>query len=92
MVVGVGGSVTWVTGIEEGTCDKHCVLYVSHESLNSTPDTNITLYVNWNLSKNLKEKNLDLVIPTISASDVCYVSSNCVFCLLVYLIIFFLDS
>ena len=33
--------------IKEGTCcDKHQVLYVSVESLNSIPETNITLYVN----------------------------------------------
>ena len=31
---------------KEGTCDEHWVLYVSDESLNSTPKTNITLYVN----------------------------------------------
>ena len=33
-------------GIKEGTCDEHQVLYVSDESLNSTTETNITLYVN----------------------------------------------
>ena len=34
-------------GIKEGTCwDEHWVLYVSDESLNSTPETNITLYGN----------------------------------------------
>jgi len=33
--------------INEGTCyDEHWVLYVSEESRNSTPETNITLYVN----------------------------------------------
>jgi len=33
-------------GIKEGTwCDEHWVLYVSDESLNSTPETNIILYV-----------------------------------------------
>ena len=37
----------WIMGTKEGTCcDKHWVLYVSHESLNSTPETNIALYVN----------------------------------------------
>ena len=35
-----------VMGIKEGTCDDHWVLYVSDESLNSTPETNITLYLN----------------------------------------------
>ena len=33
-------------GIKEGTCDEYWVLYVSDESLNSTPETNITLCVN----------------------------------------------
>ena len=32
-----------VMGIKEGTSDEHWVLYVSDESLNSTPETNITL-------------------------------------------------
>ena len=33
--------------IKESTCyDKHWVSYVSDESLNSTPETNTTLYVN----------------------------------------------
>ena len=32
--------------IKEGTRDEHCMLYVSNESLNSIPDTNITLSVN----------------------------------------------
>ena len=42
-------------GIKEGICcDEHRVLYVSVESLNSTPETNITLHVNWNLNKNLE--------------------------------------
>ena len=29
-----------------GPCDKHWVLYVTAESLNSTPETNIALYGN----------------------------------------------
>ena len=34
-------------GIKEGTCnDEHWVFNVSDESLNSTPETNITIYVN----------------------------------------------
>ena len=33
-------------GIKEGTCDEHWVLYTSDESLNSTSEINITLYVN----------------------------------------------
>ena len=32
--------------IKEGTCDEHWVLYITDESLNSTPETNNTLYVN----------------------------------------------
>ena len=43
----VGGRwARWVTGIKEGTCDDHWVFYVSDESLNSIPETNIALYVN----------------------------------------------
>ena len=34
-------------GIKEGTCyDENWVLYISDESLNSTPKTNTALYVN----------------------------------------------
>ena len=44
-------------GIKEGTCDEHLVLYVNVESLNSTPETNITLYVDQILNKNLTNKN-----------------------------------
>ena len=37
----------WVMSIKEGTCgDEPWVLYVSEESLNSTLETNVTLYVN----------------------------------------------
>ena len=32
--------------IKECTCDEHCVLYGSDESLNCTPETTVTLYVN----------------------------------------------
>ena len=50
MVVGgeVGGVwAKWMMGIKEGTCyDEHWVICVSDESLNSTPETNIILYVN----------------------------------------------
>ena len=47
-----------VVGIKEGPCCiEHWVLYVSDESLNSNPETNITLYVNQlEFSKNLGEK------------------------------------
>ena len=36
----------YVMGIQEGTCDKHWVLYVNGESLDSTPETNISLCIN----------------------------------------------
>ena len=35
----------WVMGIKKGTCDGHWVLYISDESLNSTPETTIVLYI-----------------------------------------------
>lgn len=34
-------------GITEGTYDEHWALYLSDESLNSFPETNIALYVNY---------------------------------------------
>ena len=41
-----GKWVKWVMGIKEGTCCIELwVLYVSNESLTSTPETNIILYV-----------------------------------------------
>ena len=42
---GQRGQVKWVMSIKEGTCDEQWVLYVGNESLNSTPETDITLYV-----------------------------------------------
>ena len=44
---GGGGELAkWVMRTKEGTCyDEYWVLYVRDESLNSTPKTNITLYV-----------------------------------------------
>ena len=48
--------VEWVKQmmrLDEGTCDEHQVLYIRVESLSSIPETHITLYVNWNLNKNL---------------------------------------
>ena len=43
----MGGGAKWVMGINEGTRrDEHQVLYVSDESLNSTPEIIIALYVN----------------------------------------------
>ena len=41
-----GGWATWVMGTKEGTCDEHWVLYISNESLNSSPEANNTLCVN----------------------------------------------
>ena len=43
-------------GIKEGTLDEPWVLYESDKSLNPSAETNITLYVNWNLNKNLKKE------------------------------------
>lgn len=35
-------------GVTEGTChNEHWVSYASNESLESTPETNITLYANY---------------------------------------------
>ena len=42
-----GGWVRWGMGTKEDTCcEEHWILYVSDESLNSTPETDIALYVN----------------------------------------------
>ena len=42
-----GGWAKWVTSIKEGTCPvEHWVSYVSDESLNSTLEIIITLYIN----------------------------------------------
>ena len=42
-----GGWTKWVMDIKKDTCwDEHWVLYVNHESLNSTPKTNFTIFVN----------------------------------------------
>ena len=52
-------------GIKEGTCyDEHWVSYVSDESLNSTPETNIALYINY-LQLKLKRKILRLDLRTL---------------------------
>lgn len=43
----MGGWVEWVMGIGERSCDEHRVLCVSVvESLNCTPNSDITLSVN----------------------------------------------
>ena len=37
----------WVMALQDDACcDEPWVVYVSDESLNSTPETNITLYAN----------------------------------------------
>ena len=33
-------------GVKDDTCDEHLVLYVGDESLNSTLETNVTVYAN----------------------------------------------
>lgn len=59
-----GGRVKWAMGIKKGThYDEHWVSYVSDQSLNSTPEINTTLYVNylefkWNIGRRKKEKVL----------------------------------
>ena len=44
-------------GSKEDTGDQCWVWHVNDESLNSTPETNTTLYAKtiWNLNKNLKQ-------------------------------------
>ena len=42
---GQEGWARWVMGAKEGTCDEHRVLHGSDESLNSTLETSIALYV-----------------------------------------------
>ena len=57
-----GGWASWVMGIKEDTCDdEHWMLHVSDELLNSTPETNIALYVNYLKFKLKKEKWLQSV-------------------------------
>ena len=34
-------------GIKEGTCDEHWVMYRGVESLDCTPETNLTLHVSY---------------------------------------------
>ena len=46
MAVKGGGWVKRMMGIEEDTSNEHWMFYVSDESLNSIPETNITLHVN----------------------------------------------
>lgn len=42
-------------GIREGTCDERRATCGSVESLDCTPETNITRCVNWDLKKNFKK-------------------------------------
>ena len=50
--MGVGGWVKQVMGIKEDTCwDEHWMFYVSDESLVSTSEAKITLYVNQRINK-----------------------------------------
>ena len=43
----VGDGLDRRVGLKEDSyCDEHCVLCVCDESLNSTPKTNIVLYIN----------------------------------------------
>lgn len=62
--MGGGWTIDVVMGIKEGTCDEHGVLYVSNESLNSLPESNIVLYVNYNLNKTQKQKHLNFDLAT----------------------------
>ena len=41
-----GDGLNVIMVIKEDTCDEHWLLYVSDESLNSAPETNIAPYVN----------------------------------------------
>ena len=41
-----GGWAKWMMVIKESTYDEHWVLYISDESLNSTPETNSILHAN----------------------------------------------
>ena len=51
----MGGWMKLVMGIKEcNCCDKYWMMYQIVESLNCTPETNITLYVNYTETKNLK--------------------------------------
>lgn len=41
-----GGRARWVMDIKEANCEEPWVLYVSEKSLNSVPESNISLYAN----------------------------------------------
>ena len=50
----------WVMDIEEGTCDEHWVLYITDESLNHIPETNIE-FTKWNLKNSLEENGINIL-------------------------------
>ena len=55
--MGGGRRGKWMMDIKEGTCwEEHWVLYVSDESLGSTPEAKTTLHVD-SLEIKLKKKN-----------------------------------
>ena len=63
----MGEWAKWEMGIKKGICcDEHWVLHVSDESLNSTPDTNITLYVNLDFNE-IKEGHLGVSVRGVSS-------------------------
>ena len=42
-----GGWARWMMGIQEGSCcEERWMLYISDNSLNAIPETNITLHIN----------------------------------------------
>lgn len=43
-------------GIKEGACDEHPALYEVLNHYIEHPETNTTLYVYWNLNKNLTKE------------------------------------
>ena len=47
----------FVMSTKEGTWDDHWVLYLSDESLNSTPETNIALYANLKFKYKKRERD-----------------------------------
>ena len=73
----------WVMGIKEGTCyDEYWVLYVSDESLNSAPETNIILYVNeLECKQKSGEKKPKISVITFSDKVTCAVTTTIACCL-----------
>ena len=63
-----------MTGIKEGICDVHWMLYVCDELLNSIPETNITLYVSkLEFKKHLKERVLHFIFKTMIHFELIFV-------------------